>query len=149
MKKLIVACCVFAAVTAKATGRLPEVNQKILKSFTETFTYAEDVVWQEDNHMYQANFWQGGINIRARYDDDGNLLETIRYYFEKQLPPLVLAKIKKKYAGKGIFGVTEISTDEYISYFVTLQDDKNWYTVKSDNYGNLQETERFKKAETE
>ena len=149
MKKIIFAFFILAVISARAADPNPEVNQKILKSFTETFIYAEDVVWQEDNNLFQANFWQGGINIRARYDDQGNLLETIRYYFEKQLPPIVLSKLKKKYAGKSVFGVTEISSEDYINYFVTMQDDKNWYTVKSDVYGNLQETEKFKKAEAE
>jgi len=147
MKKTIFAFLAFISFSAIAAGPRPEINQRILNSFTQTFSYAEDVVWQEDNHLYQANFWQGGINIRARYDDQGNLLETIRYYFEKQLPPVVLAKVKKKYSGKAIFGVTEISSEENTSYYITLQDDKNWYTVKSDIYGNLQRSDNFKKAE--
>jgi len=147
MKKTIFAFLAFISFSAIAAGPRPEINQQILNSFTQTFSYAEDVVWQEDNHLYQANFWQGGINIRARYDDQGNLLETIRYYFEKQLPPVVLAKVKKKYTGKSIFGITEISSDENTTYYITLQDEKNWYTVKSDIYGNLQRFDNFKKAE--
>jgi len=147
MKKTIFAFLVFISFSAIAAGPRPEINQRVLSSFTQTFSYAEDVVWQEDNHLYQANFWQGGINIRARYDDQGNLLETIRYYFEKQLPPVVLAKVKKKYSGKSIFGITEISSDENTTYYITLQDEKNWYTVKSDIYGNLQRFDNFKKAE--
>ena len=147
MKKTIFILVAFITFSAYAAEPAPEINQRILNSFSQTFTYAEDVVWQEDNHLFQANFWQGGINIRARYDDEGNLLETIRYYFEKQLPPVVLAKVKKKYSGKSIFGVTEISSDENTTYYITLQDDKNWYTVKSDIYGNLQKTENFRKAE--
>ena len=147
MKKTIFAFLAFISFSAIAAGPRPEINQRVLSSFTQTFSYAEDVVWQEDNHLYQANFWQGGINIRARYDDQGNLLETIRYYFEKQLPPVVLAKVKKKYTGKSIFGITEISSDENTTYYITLQDEKNWYTVKSDIYGNLQRFDNFKKAE--
>jgi len=147
MKKTIFAFLAFISFSAIAAGPRPEINQRILSSFTQTFSFAEDVVWQEDNHLYQANFWQGGINIRARYDDQGNLLETIRYYFEKQLPPVVLAKVKKKYTGKSIFGITEISSDENTTYYITLQDEKNWYTVKSDIYGNLQRFDNFKKAE--
>ncbi len=95
MKKVLIAFLVFSAVAANAAGR-PEVNEKILKSFSQTFIYAQDVVWDQKDNVYQANFWQGGINIRARYDDAGNLLETIRYYSEKQLPPNVLSKIKKR-----------------------------------------------------
>ena len=148
MKKILFACLFFAAITAQATV-IPEVNEKILKAFKETFIYAEDVVWQEKDNVYQVNFWQGEINVRARYDQQGNLLSTIRYYYEKQLPPAIVAKIKSKYSGKTIFGVTEFSSDAEINYFLTLRDDKNWYTVKSDVYGNLQQTDKFKRADIE
>jgi len=146
MKKILFALLLFVATASQAMG-VPDVNEKILKAFKETFTYAEDVVWQEMDNVYQVNFWQGEINIRARYDKLGNLLGTIRYYYEKQLPPAILAKIKSKYAGKAIFGVTEVSSEEETNFFVSLRDDKNWYTVRSDIYGNLQQTDKFKRAE--
>ncbi len=148
MKKILLASFLFTAVLAQATTP-PEVNEKILKAFKETFTYAEDVVWQEKDNAYQVNFWQGEINIRARYDEQGNLLGTIRYYYEKQLPPSIVSKVKRRYAGKTIFGVTEITTEDEINYFITIRDDKNWYTVKSDVFGNLQQTDKFKRAEGE
>jgi hypothetical protein len=148
MKKILFASLLFATVAAQAAV-FPEVNEKILKAFKETFIYAEDVVWQENDNVYQVNFWQGEINVRAHYDQQGNLLGTIRYYYEKQLPPAIVAKIKSKYSGKTIFGVTEVSSDVEINYFVTLRDDKNWYTVKSDVYGNLQQTDKFKRADIE
>jgi len=148
MKKILLASLLFAAVIAQAATP-PDVNEKILKAFKQTFIYAEDVVWQEKDNSYQVNFWQGEINIRARYDEQGKLLGTIRYYYEKQLPPSVLAKVKNKYSGKTIFGVTEVSSDEELNYFITLRDDKNWYTVKSDAFGNLQQTDKFKRAEGE
>ena len=148
MKKILFASLLFAAFTSQAAN-VPEINEKVLKAFKETFTYAEDVVWQERDHAYQVNFWQGEVNIRARYDDQGNLLSTIRYYFEKQLPPAIVSKIKRKYSGKTIFGVTEVSSDEELTYFVTLRDDNNWYTVKSDAFGNLQQTDKFKRADGE
>jgi len=148
MKKILLASLLFAAVIAQAATP-PDVNEKILKAFKQTFIYAEDVVWQEKDNSYQVNFWQGEINIRARYNEQGKLLGTIRYYYEKQLPPSVLAKVKNKYSGKTIFGVTEVSSDEELNYFITLRDDKNWYTVKSDAFGNLQQTDKFKRAEGE
>ena len=65
MKKIILAFLLFAAITSQAAN-VPDVNEKILKAFKETFTYAEDVVWQEKDNAYQVNFWQGEVNIRAR-----------------------------------------------------------------------------------
>lgn len=148
MKKIVFALLLFTAIIAQAATP-PEVNEKILKAFKETFTYAEDVVWQEKDNAFQVNFWQGEINIRARYDNQGNLIGTIRYYYEKQLPPSIVSKVKNKYAGKVIFGVTEVTTEEEINYFITVRDDKNWYTVKSDAFGNLQQTDKFKRADGE
>jgi hypothetical protein len=148
MKKIVLTSLLFTAVIAQAATP-PEINEKILKSFKQTFAYAEDVVWQEKDNSYQVNFWQGEINIRARYDEQGKLLSTIRYYYEKQLPPSVLAKVKSKYAGKTIFGVTEVSSEEEINYFITLRDDTHWYTVKSDVFGSLQQTDKFKRADSE
>ena len=78
MKKIVLASLLFAAAIAQAATP-PEVNEKILNAFRQTFAYAEDVVWQEKDNSYQVNFWQGEINIRAWYDDQGKLLATIRY----------------------------------------------------------------------
>ena len=97
----------------------------------------------------QANFKLSEVQLRAVYDNEGNLLETVRYYGERNLPPNILSRIKKKYNGKTVFGVTEISTETEVSYHITIKDEKNWYMVKSDPYGNLQQTDKFKRAESE
>ena len=107
------------------------------------------MVWNESENTVQANFKVNEIQVRAIYDNEGNLLETVRYYGEKNLPPNIIARLKKKYNGKEIFGVTEISSENDLSYHITLKDDKNWYTVKSDPYANLQQTDKFKRAEEE
>ena len=46
-----------------------------------------------------------------------------------------------------IFGVTETSSDEGVAFLVTMKDEKNWYVVKSDVYGNLEQTEKFRRAD--
>src|SRR4030095_5401932 len=102
MKKIIYLAVLLAglAVTAAAT---PEPGEKVLKAFKETFTKAENVVWEEfENKNCQANFKQDEIAVKAMFDGDGNLLETIRYYGEKTLPPNIINKLKKKYAGKEV-----------------------------------------------
>jgi len=74
-------------------------------------------------------------------------LKTIRYYGEKQLLPNIVSKLRKKYADREIFGVTETTSPDEVSFLVTLKDGKNWYVVKSDVYGNLEQTEKFKRAD--
>jgi hypothetical protein len=146
MKKILfLAVLLTGLATTAATP--PEISEKVLKAFKETFTTAENVTWEEfENKSYQANFKENEIIIKAMFDNDGNLLETIRYYGEKTLPPNIINKLKKKYMGKEVFGVTEITSETEVSYYISLKDEKNWFVVKSDPYANLQQTDKFKNA---
>ena len=145
MKKLIIFTCLFAALSATATTP-PEVNEKVLKAFSETFMKATDVVWHEMRNYYEASFKQSDVISRAIYDQDGNLMRTTRYYSQESLPINILTKLQKRYAGKSIYGVTELSADDQVSYHITMQDEKNWYIIKADNYGSLELEQKYKKA---
>ena len=131
----------FAAIAA------PEPTEKILKAFKATFTNANEITWHDYSDYTQANFKQDEIQVRAQYSEDGTLLKTIRYYGEQNLLPNILAKVKKRYAGKEIFGVTETIDDTEASFVINLKDEDNWYVVKSDIFGNLQQTDKFKRAD--
>ncbi|HET6766085.1 MAG TPA: hypothetical protein VFH08_01760 [Chitinophagaceae bacterium] len=145
MKKIILFVCLFAALGAAASAP-PEVNEKVLKAFEATFVKARDVVWHEMANSYEAHFKQSEIVTRASYDMDGNLLRTTRYYYEENLPINVLTKIKKKYVGKSIYGVTESATEEEVKYHVVLQDEKNWYIIIADSWGSLELSKKYRKA---
>lgn len=144
MKRILLAALLFAGIAASA-GTTP--NEKVLKAFKETFTNAEKVVWQDLDNKFQANFWQNSVNVRAKYDDDGNLLEITRYYSEKNLPPIILTKLKKRYPSRTVFGVTELTTQDEVTYYISMKDDKNWYTVESDAVGSMEQTDKYKRAE--
>jgi hypothetical protein len=149
MKKIIYLAVLLTSLAATAATP-PKINEKVLKAFKETFTTAENVSWEEfDNKNCQANFKQSEIAVKAIYDNEGNLLETIRYYSEDYLPPNIIAKLKKKYTGKNIFAVTEIISENEVLYYITLKDEKKWYVVKSDPYANLEQINKFKDAGSE
>ena len=145
MKKLIIFTCLFAALSATASNP-PEVSEKVLKAFSETFMKATDIVWHEVKNLYEASFKQSEIITRAIYDQDGNLLRTTRYYSQENLPINIITKLQKRYAGKTVYGVTELSTEDQVSYHITMQDEKNWYIIKADNLGSLELEQKFKKA---
>ena len=147
MKKIILFAALLTSIVATATTRPYDVSEKVLKAFNQTFATARDVVWNEYDNIYQANFKQDDIQIRAQYDAEGTLIQTIRYYGERQLLPNIVSRLKKKYSGREIFGVTETSSDNEVTFLVTLKDEKNWYVVKSDVYGNLEQTDKFKRAD--
>ena len=99
MKKIIfVLTTMLASATLFATTP-PEVNQKVLKAFEETFKQPKDVVWHEYENFYEVDFKQGEIKTLVRYDSDGNITGTTRYYFESELPPDHYFQAKTKIPG--------------------------------------------------
>jgi hypothetical protein len=143
-KNLIISICllVFCTVSFAYNGT---VNEKVLKSFKETFPHAEQVNWQEFSENYIVNFMEGDIRTRINYDKEGNFVSATRYYFEQNLPVNILCKLKKRYPGQKVFGVTEVETESSTEYYIKLEDATNFTTVKSDIASNFEETEKYKK----
>ena len=146
MKTSIVAFAFLLGSVPVFAGKPFDVNEKVLKLFQETFKNPKDVAWHEFEEYYEVNFKDQEVKTTVRYDVEGNVLRSLRYYSGSQLPPYILSSLKKQYSELSIFGVTEFFTGTELSYFVTMQDDKHWYTIKSDPLGNLEQTEKFNKS---
>ncbi len=131
---------------AYSAGPSYSISEKLMKSFQKTFPDAEQVKWVEQENQYTVNFRQNGNLTRVVYDKDGNFLSSLRYYKEKGLPVSILCRLQKKYADKKVFGVTELTTENSVEYYIKLEDDNNWITVRSTVDGNLQVVEKYKKA---
>lgn len=142
-KKFLSLACLLVFVSA-SFANLP--NEKVLKSFNSTFSSPSEVRWFDHANYFEVTFVQSEIRSNVKYDMEGNFLNSTRYYKEQQLPTNILYKLKKRYPGKNIFGVTEITSNEDINYYIKLEDSKNWITVKVDGYGRMELFEKFKKA---
>jgi hypothetical protein len=128
------------------------IDDKLIKSFNTSFPRAEQVRWYELPKAFVVNFFEGGIRSRIVYLKDGKITEFTRYYFESNLPFLILSKIKKAYPDKKIFGVVEVSkiieggSNSIVEYYIKLEDAKHWFTILSDSEGSLSVVEKYKKA---
>ena len=122
------------------------VNEKVLQAFEKSFKNASDVVWHEYKDSYEVKFLHNSIDSRITYDADGNVLKSMRYYGEEQLPLFVRAKLQKQYAGKTVFGVTELASDGELDYYIVLEDAKTWSHVKCTSTGNMEVYKKYKKA---
>ena len=148
MKKLFFVIAMFLGTSAIFAGRPTEVSEKVLKLFHETFKNPKEVSWRELDNAYEVYFKQGDITNRVQYDTDGNIIQYIRNYSEEQLPFQILSNLKRKYSDRSIFGVTEFYSGTELNYFITMEDGKHWYTVKSDTLGNLEQTEKLNRADS-
>jgi hypothetical protein len=154
-RSFLVACCslvLTAGSFAATTTDLKDpanaiISDKMLQAFKHTFPDAREVRWIEQADKYTVNFKQGDVLTKVEYDKDGNFLNSLRYYSEKNLPVNVLCRLQKKYADKTVFGVTEMTNDNSVEYYIKLEDTANWLTVHSDSEGNMRIVEKYKKAD--
>ena len=138
-------CCMTLTAGAFATDGFT-ISEKILNSFKQTFPDAQQVKWLEQADRYTVNFKENGILTKIDYDKNGNFISSLRYYTEKNLPINIICRLQKKYADKKVFGVTEMTSESTVEYYIKLEDDQNWITVKSNADGNMQVVEKYRKA---
>ena len=143
MKKVLAVICSMMFI---AGAYAFEVNEKVLKSFNETFSSAEEVKWEEYKTYYTVSFMHSGIRSKVNYDKDGRMLGSIRYYAPQMLPLNIYNRLKLDFSKKELFGVTEVTFGTDVTYFVKMQDSKNWITVKLDASGNSTIHEKYRKG---
>lgn len=147
MKRIVVVAMLAIFGTALYATPPTDVNEKVLKIFKTTFTNAKDVKWTEYETNYSVSFSLEGVQSKVVYDKDGNMLSSLRYYSPDRLPVNLFSKLAKKYADRTLFGVTESSTDQEITYYIKMYDAKNWYTIKMDATGSMETYEKLKRAD--
>jgi hypothetical protein len=136
MKKIF-GLVLFLLIASFAMATPTTVNDKVLKAFSQLFPKVANPAWYEYETYYEVYFDNNNVKCRIRYDLDGNIMSTRRDYMEPVLSPFIKAKINEKYPDKKIFGVTEITSDEGLSYIIILEDEKHWYHVTSDGTGQI------------
>jgi hypothetical protein len=146
MKKFFILLYSFIISGTSFTFALSNINEKLVRSFKETFPDAVQVLWTELPEAYLVNFVENGIRSRIIYDKNGNFISSTRTYLAYDLPYYILISIKKKYPEKRIFGVTELASATSTEYYIKMEDSKVWTTIKIDNGGNLELVEKYKKA---
>lgn len=145
-RTLLVACCLLTFSAGVFANDEFTISDKLLQAFQQTFPDAKQVKWVEAPNGFQVSFRQNDILTKVEYDKEAHFVSSLRYYSEKNLPVTIICQLQKKYAGKTIYGVTEMSTESSTEYFVKLVDDRNWYTVRSDSDGNMMTVEKYKKS---
>ncbi len=122
------------------------VNEKVLKSFNEIFAAVQHVKWEEYKNYYTVSFVHSGIRSKVNYDKNGYIIGSLRYYAPQNLPLNIYNRLRKQYSKKELFGVTELTVEAEVTYFVKTQDEKNWITIRIDPSGNTTVCEKYRKA---
>lgn len=146
MKRLtffILLCC----LASGAFAANPIVGEQPLKSFNALFRNVQNVVWVSGKEYSDVSFQAEGKLMKARFDNTGNLIQTLRYYKEESLPAFVRQRIRKQYKGCEIYGVTELSTKDALIYTFSLRNDRHLFVVLADLNGEVLSSKKYNRAE--
>ena len=149
MKKIIFAClAAFISTTSVFAAPASLVTEKVLKVFHDALPEVKQPTWYNFDNYYEVYFTNAdNSSCRIDYSPDGIVLSTTRYYTSQNLSPAIRAKVNQKYPGKQIFGITEVSNDDMVTYHIVLEDNKYWFNIQSDATGNISLEKKLIKPE--
>lgn len=133
MKKMIMTLAI-AAIGLSAFAGEGKVNSEVLNSFNAEFTGAKEVRWIESADYYKADFVFNGQYVAAFYSVTGDLMGVSRHISSLDLPQTLQTKLKNDYDNFWITGVSEVSTEDDMYYYVTLENADSKIVLKS-SYG--------------
>ena len=102
---------------------------------------------QKGSEPYDVTYEKNGIRYKITYEGSGNVTSLLRYCEENELSPFIISRVKEKYPGVKIFGVTELTTAAGLSYDIVLESEKKWKVVRARDNGELVQVQSFNKAD--
>ena len=124
----------------------PPVDKHILLCFKRAFPQVENVNWSNDGKYWVAGFKvDGNLNI-LYYNKDGEVVLSRKYYGADDLPLFIRARLYKRYTGKTVYGVSEITKGNMIKYSIVMQEEKKWYVIEASSDGVMQQVDKFNKG---
>ena len=142
MKRLVLTLTIaLSLISLSSFAADVKVNPAALKSFNSSFKNATEVSWTISNDYYKADFTLSGQFVTAYYNVEGKMIVLTRNISSTQLPIALQANMKKNYEGFWITDLVEMTNENGISYYVTLENADTSVILKS----NHQDWEKFKK----
>ena len=135
MKKILTVLAIMITVTTTAFAG-EKIDQKVLDAFQKEFAGAKDATWQERNNFYEVTFEYNGERVFAFYNSKAELICVTRYILSTELPFYLQKSLKKNYADFWITDLFELSNEEGMSYYITLQNADNKIILESKDHSN-------------
>jgi len=98
-----------------------DVPLPVLKCMRANYSGAENVRWELEGGLYEAEFNLGDAEMEALIDSEGSLLEVETKLPVEVLPPSILNKIAEFYADYDIKEVSELQRKRTVFFKVDVQ----------------------------
>jgi hypothetical protein len=136
MKKIVFVLGLLVTMGVCSAYPSERVSQKVLASFKTEFTNAKEVEWETGNNYFKAAFIMNEQRIFAYYNADGQLLSIARHISSIQLPVNLYTALKNDHSKYWISDLFEVSNNEGLHYYVTLETADSKLVLHSGNGGS-------------
>ena len=133
MKSVVIALTLVASVFTKSSfaNNGTDVAPEVLRAFQTTFAAAKDADWSMTSDLYKVQFAMEGQYITAFYRADGTIAAVTRHIPSLQLPVNLQTSLKNEYKTYWISELFELSNEEGVQYYVTLENADTKLVLKS------------------
>lgn len=132
MKPLFILLTVLSSFAAKlSVANDGIVTSPILESFQTSFTEAKEVRWILGKTFVRAEFEFNGQYLTAFYAKEGKLIAITKNITSTQLPIFLQTDLKKDYANYWVSDLFEVSNEDGVHYFITLENADGKLVLKS------------------
>lgn len=123
----------FFVQSAKANDE--PVTSAVLRSFQTSFKDAKEVQWKIGIDFIKVEFVLEGQYITAFYAAEGKLIAVTKNISSTQLPIVLQAQVKKEYNDYWITELFELSNEELVEYYITVENADTKLVLKSAGSG--------------
>jgi hypothetical protein len=133
MKKSIImsALSLVLLISSAFANNFDGVSDKALQAFKKEFSTASDVNWQITKHYVKATFSLNSQVLFAYYSPEGERLAVMRNITSAQLPLTLFTSLKKSHADYWISDLFEVTSENEVAYYVTLENADQKITLRS------------------
>jgi len=120
-------------------------NDRALMKFGKFFPNASSESWTKTKNGFAIRFTANNIQQLVFLTKRGNVIASIKYYSEKELPADVRMTIRYGYPDFSIKTAQEINAANKTAYLVTIEDATSWKRIRVVD-GEMDIYEEFKKS---
>ena len=111
------------------------VDATVLKSFNTEFVGASAVNWKVGKDFFKAEFLLNGQHVAAYFNANGNLMATTRNISSLDLPTGLQSSLRKSHGDYWITDLVEISNEEGVQYYVSVENADSKLMLSSSGKG--------------
>src|SRR5690606_27893349 len=140
MKKFFTLALILSlGLSAGFAGTGDNIENKFNQSLAVSFSGAESVSWSSvrNTGIYQASFYLNDQRFHAYFNEEAELMATVRFVSEQNLPLHILQSISGEYNGYVVAEVAEMVKDGITTFYITLNDSSKEIMIESNDKGSL------------